>query len=177
MSRNWIRIRPSSQAIWHLFMPIVKLRAWSAHRDGSNVEYDTFVNLNGQPSFNGTLSDGVKYNLSQAAKNRKNVAQILRTLAQLPRTDVMLRRDIYDVARSILGRYVDFCISLAEASYSKKSDYIYTAMDAAEKLLGILRDLLASNQDFSLLKSLRLLKETAPVNPIFENTLKNNAES
>lgn len=165
------------QALWHLFMPIVKLRAWSARGDGSNVEYDTFVNLNGHRRFNGTLSDGVRYNLSLAAKHRKNAARILRTLAELPKTDAMLRRDIYDMARSILGRYVDFCISLAEASYSQRSDYIHTAMDAAEKLLGILRDLLASNQDFSLWESLRLLKETAPVNPIFENTLKNNAES
>jgi len=165
------------QALWHRFMPIVKLRAWSQNPDGTNEAYDAFVNINGHHRFTGTLSEAAVTNLGEAAKNQENAVHILRTLRELPVSDTMLRRDIYDIARAILGRYVDFSIRLAEAAYSKKDSYMYTAMDAAEKLMGLLRDLMASHEDFSLLETLRRLRETAPVNPIFETTLKNNAES
>ena len=50
-------------------------------------------------------------------------------------------------------------------------------MDWIREALHLLGDIVKSSQEFSLCDSLDRLKEYAPVNPVFEHTLKGNAEN
>jgi len=87
----------------------------------------------------------------------------------------MINRDIVDVVRTVLGRFTDCAVRLAEIHYLEKDSRMYADMEAARNLLKTLCALYASHSDFSLLHSLRLLEKTTEINPNFEITLKRNA--
>ena len=162
------------QGIWHLFMPIVQLRSWSADVNGGR---DSFVTIRDSASFRDKPYPYNGKNAQDGLANQSGAVSVLRKLAKMPTEDQMLRRDIFDIARTVIGRYTDIAIRLAETNYLRKDRYMFTAMEAASSLMGLLRDLLASHKDFSLLESLLRLQRTAPTNPNFERTLKNNAEN
>lgn len=95
----------------------------------------------------------------------------------------LLKRDIYDILRTICQRYIQFYTILAFDAYKEHKNegiqnyeifkkYTITAME----LLSCLTCILGGHKDFSLNVSLEKLKKTAPVNPLFEKTLKKNAE-
>jgi hypothetical protein len=85
-------------------------------------------------------------------------------------------RDLYDLARTILTRYLNGLTLTLCRQYSRGE----AVEDTAEKLLRLLSlygDFLASNQEYSLFATLRALNETAPVNPNFTPTLKRNCDN
>lgn len=161
------------QEVWRRFMPIVQLRAWSSTGEGG----DTFVRICDRAQFRDEPYWLIGRDAADGRDNQPNAVWILRTLSGLRTDDEMLHRDILDIARTVLGRYVDCAIHLAEGLYTAKDPNMYPVMDAAEKLMGALRDILGSHADFSLRESLRHMQAVAPTNPNFEITLKNNAEN
>ena len=163
--------------IWRRFMPIVQLRSWNPDNAVAHHGSDTFVLIRERARFDGQPYAYYGRSAEDGLANQDNAVSILRKLAALPADDPMVRRDIYDIARTILGRYVDIAIRLAETACLAKDRYMFTAMEAAQALMGYLRDLMASHEDYSLYESLLRLQRTAPTNPNFEVTLKNNAEN
>ena len=95
--------------------------------------------------------------------------------------DSMLRRDVYDMARTVIGRYVDYGMHRIVALYSGwlagEAVILSQAerlLAATEALLATLADLLGGHEDYSLYISLKKLREVTTVNPCFEDTLKEN---
>ena len=163
--------------VWKAFMPMVQLRSWNADNACAHHGSDTFVLIYERARFDDAPYPFCGRSPEQGEANRSHAVSVLRTLAELQADDNMVLRDIYDIARTVLGRYVDFAIRLAETAFLRKDSYMYAVMDAAEALMKSLRDLMASHTDYSLLDSLHHMQNTAPTNPNFEITLKNNAEN
>lgn len=168
---------PVLQEVWKAFMPMVQLRSWNADNACAHHGSDTFVLIYERARFDDAPYPFCGRSPEQGEVNRSHAVSVLRTLAELQADDNMVLRDIYDIARTVLGRYVDFAIRLAETAFLRKDSYMYAVMDAAEALMKSLRDLMASHTDYSLLDSLHHMQNTAPTNPNFEITLKNNAEN
>lgn len=165
------------QEIWRRFMPIVQLRSWSPDGQIAHDGSDTFVLIRDRARFEDKPYPFYGRSAEDGYANQNSAVSVLRKLAGLPKDDPMVLRDVCDIARTVIGRYVDIAIHLAETMYLQKNKYMFTAMDIASALMEQLRDLLASHEDYSLLESLRRLERTAPTNPHFERTLKNNAEN
>ncbi len=169
---------PTMKKIWDEFMPIVQMRSWSVDETILHHGSDTFPLIWERAKFDGTPTPMKGRSPQEAAELQRNAVTVLRALAKLTPTDEMRRRDIYDIARTVLGRYVDCAIHLAEQLYNdKKIDDMHVSMDAALKLMEALRDVLATHEDFSMLASLRRLHTVTKTNPNFEPTLKQNAEN
>lgn len=113
------------------------------------------------------------------AKMAEDAAWILETLATIDLTDDMIRRDAYDIARTLIGRYIhvaqgDVIARMIDWKNGKDCEVLPLYQKAAA-LLEILCQVLAGHDDYSLVASLKRLQEEHPVNPVFEHTLKENA--
>lgn len=163
--------------IWHEFMPIVEIRAWSSYRtqgyDQSDNDIFTIVINRAQFCGDPTRFDS---RLESAGELKASAAKILRALAGITTDDEMQRRDIYDISRTVLGRFVDFGIMRAQKLFLTGHDPS-EAMELTLRLNRILAGVLAGHEDFSLWKTLCRLREVTDTNPDFEVTLKHNAEN
>lgn len=162
--------------IWQDFMPIVQMRSWNP-TDSRNMAWgqDTFVRLQDRARFEDAPYLFYGRNPEDGKAHQAEAVKVLRALAKIQPDDEMLRRDICDIARTVLGHYTDCAIRLAEVHYLSHSDHMSDAMEAALRLMKSLCMLYASHSDFSLLETLHRLERTTEVNPNFELTLKNNA--
>jgi hypothetical protein len=83
-----------------------------------------------------------------------------------------IKRDAIDIVRTTVGRFLNFLLVAAlhenDVNVVKKQKELYM------ELVGALSVLLNANDDFSVYKTLEALKATAPTNPDFERTLKEN---
>lgn len=104
--------------IWRDFMPIVEMRSWNPTNSiDMNFSQSTFVWLEERAKF----EDG-EYNYygrspEDAMANQKAAVSVLLALAELAFEDEMQRRDIFDIARTVISRYLDCGIRLAELCY------------------------------------------------------------
>ncbi len=84
-----------------------------------------------------------------------------------------IRRDVIDLARTVLGRCLNFLVIRAlenreNRAEVKKIQALY--LDTLEQM----RRLLSTTADFSVFATLRAVQSTAPTNPRFETALKRN---
>lgn len=106
---------------------------------------------------------------------------ILSTLAELNTDDELVLRDIYDIARAVIGRYIH--VGVHEAGLmvyrwkggGEKPHGALKLMDKSIELARVLTEVLGQHNDYSLLHSYQKLFDEAPVNSCFERTLKENA--
>ena len=162
--------------IWQDFMPIVQMRSWNpVNSIYMSIGQDTFVRITERATFEDKPYSYYGRNPEGAAAHRQEAVRVLRELAKIKPDDEMLKRDITDISRTVLGRFTDCAIRLAEILYLSKNKAMFDAMEAAVCLMKLLCKVLASHSDFSLLETLNGLKRTTEVNPNFEKTLKTNA--
>ena len=163
-------------AIWRTFMPVVQMRSWSPSNSRTMFwGQNTFVWMIERATFEDKPYPYLGRSPEEAASHQMQAVQVLTQLARIVPDDDMLRRDICDIARTVIGRYVDCAIRLAEIRYLNKDSRMKEAMDASLGLIYALRDVLATHEDFSLLESLQHLQSVTETNPNFEKTLKINA--
>ncbi|MEG0767672.1 MAG: hypothetical protein RR482_08140, partial [Clostridia bacterium] len=111
---------------------------------------------------------------------RDSVPRLLRALADIAPDTAMLRRDMVDIARTLLGRRIHFglmhlqCMvrdwkmdACARADIDAQLAILPEAMQSLAALLGC-------HADYSMYASLLQLGQECPVNPDFEPTLKHN---
>jgi len=106
----------------------------------------------------------------------QSVCEALRILAPLAtHPDEMTRRDVYDLARTVLTRYVNAACLLIETRFvqSKPIEQICAQTLA---LAECYTALLETHEDYSLACTMEHLRQTAPVNPLFPETLKKNCD-
>ena len=178
--------------IWEKFLPVIKMRGFvgpqQSHAfligehafnlrtyiyNGSDLSSDPRP-LFYQKEFLRIFSDAFKV-----------MPGLLRDLAKIDysSSSSFLKRDMIDIARSIVGRLIlgGICKFSLEYDAFRKGDgtrekliHLYQILD---KVYPLLTDLLDVHEDYSLYDSLRELQEKHECNPDFEQTLKGNAEN
>ncbi|MBR4863476.1 MAG: hypothetical protein IKU07_02775 [Oscillospiraceae bacterium] len=182
---------PMSEA-WQTAMPVIKLGDWGSRtqRDPQSPNYEDYANMTYthtdlwtrftlfliRPDSEDPILRKFFNKRIQKYEAVKGAAAL--ALNQLPRDidpleSPMVFRDVADIVRTMLGRYMNLIIMVAtdrkgETETLQKLQKVYQLlMDIAVRLLGIC-------PDFSMAQTLEALRETAPVNPNFEITLKHN---
>ena len=105
----------------------------------------------------------------------ENITIALKNLTKNPEAlkETFVLRDSVDIARTVLGRFLNYTIINALCSIGDK-DGLEALKKRYMELLDIMSDILSLNTDFSLYHSLKELRKVAPTNPDFEITLKRN---
>ena len=170
-------VKPLSK-IWQEFMPIVQLAAWSIDDSYEQTGNDIFPAIIRRADFNKIRADEYYGALEKALSYKAVAADVLLRLARISTNDEMTVRDIYDIARTVIGRYINAAILGAEYLYATNApiESIKSVMTIAESLMETLSELLGSHEDYSLYASLCKLETVTETNPSFEHTLKENAE-
>lgn len=168
----------------------MELSSWSKEPPVSEGVTDLFENIVRMAKFSGEISEAGTRLLSEAERNRKTAAEILLGLGEMVEpasADELLRRDLFDMARTVVGRYVNFGIMHCERVYGEiisgqdEGGSGLTEMDHMMRetvgLLESLADLLSLHDDYSMYASLKRLESVTDTNPNFEMTLKRNGEN
>lgn len=166
------------KAVWHEFLPIISLTAWntddSIRQSGSLI----FPRLAQGADFDKSKVEIYRHDLGERLAYIGTAAEVLSRLSEIEAEDAQMKRDMTDIARTVIGRFTDAFLLAAELDFAENGVGAKTVslLERARGLLRCLRDLLATHNDFSLYESLRLLQAETDTNPNFERTLKNNAE-
>lgn len=165
--------------LWHKFMPIVQLNAWSVDGTIQMHGQDIFPHVIERAEFKKEKAEQYREKIAPYVPCQQAAVGILKRLPEISAKDNMTERDLYDIARTVVGRYLNVAIRQAEWLYAvgKSADQLEKAMSVAEGLMNCLVQILGTHEDYSLLASLRRLQSVAETNPNFEKTLKNNAEN
>lgn len=164
--------------LWQMFMPIVQLAAWCVDRARQQTIYDIFPNIIARTYFKKESADYYRSSASMAFPLKDAAIEILTRLSTLSTKDEMTRRDAYDMARTIIGRYINTAILQVEYLYTAGAsvEEMERTMVIGESLLETLTGLLGTHDDYRLSASLAHLRSVTETNPHFEATLKENAE-
>jgi hypothetical protein len=165
-------------ALWHSFMPIVQLTAWSIDDTYQQSGNDIFPRIVKRADFDKENADHYRAKLAGAARLKDTASDILFRLSHISTGDKMTERDLYDIARTVIGRYINAAILKAEYLYAANAtmEDLERVMTVGEALLETLAQLLGSHEDYSLFSSLERINSVTETNPNFELTLKTNAE-
>ena len=164
-------------AIWKKMLPIARLITWAGPADESMIGDDLYEYIRERAPFK--AEEGKKYEIILAPfmETKAAAMEILSMLTEIPLDDEKTRRDAFDVARTVIGRFINAAILKAQICFTKgDSEGQEAASLAAIDLLSALTQVLGGHEDYSLLASLERLKTETETNPNFEKTLKNNAE-
>ena len=162
--------------IWQDLLPIASTMAWST--GGDKLEYDIFPFIIGRARFDKNRAEEYRKTVAPIAEQQRAAVSVLLRLAAIPLDDEMTRRDAFDIARTVLGRFANAAIAGAELLYAEGAalSSLRSAMDSALEIMTLLYKLLGSHSDYSLYETLERLRSVTDTNPDFERTLKNNAE-
>lgn len=149
---------------------------WSAD-DGRKLTTDLFFNIFDHFAFKENESaeryDGLIELLEKALFR---APEIEHALAGIDLADPRVRRDVWDIRRTLLGRRISLTILKLRRAYLTGGDVAPLCESCLEQTEA-LAALLAEHEDYSLRASLEKLKAVSPVNPQFERTLKENANN
>lgn len=110
----------------------------------------------------------------------KKTLSLIRALPEDIYSKPFIRRDVADILKTVVIKKIQY--SFIKLSYSilrwrrgeNEDEQIKTLLDYNEKMLCLFAEALALHEDNSMYHSLLELKKNRPVNPHFENTLKDN---
>ena len=165
------------RAIWHKFMPVVSLTSWSVDDSYQQRGNDIFPLIIERADFKPQRAAEYLARAKAALEIKKSACEILKMLASIPLEDELTKRDAYDIARTVIGRYINTAILVCEYFYAcgKPIEMLERNMDIALGLEECMVELLGSHYDYSLYSSLIKLCNVTDTNPNFEKTLKENA--
>jgi len=170
-------MRGKMREIWRDFMPIVQMRSWSP-TDSVTMFWgqNTFTWMIERASFEDKPYPYYGRSPEDARTCQKEAVRVLKALSEIETDDEMLRRDVFDIARTVMARYIDCGIRLAELQYFSKDAKMTETMDKTVDLMTSLSNLLSGHKDFSLFDSLEKMRAVTETKRDFEITLKHNAE-
>ena len=166
------------EAVWKKLMPIASLCAWSTGKMYYHADFDLFVQITRRAEFQKGKSESYRKKLVPLAELQESAVEILHTLSALSAEDALTERDFFDIARTVIGRYLNAAILSCQLHFAMGSPIaeLEAAMHLAERLMEHMVELLGAHDDYSLFKTLRRLETVGQTNPNFERVLKNNAE-
>ncbi len=167
------------QSVWTRFAPFVPLITWDNHQTElfcNVMRLITWV----EKEDSRIISD--EYASSEQMHFLSNDgAYILNLLGEIETDDMFVLRDLYDIARVLIGRYIHVGLHeiwvdmLRWKKGGTKPEHVLTLMDECLQLMEYMEIILAQHDDYSLRITYEKLFNEAPVNPSFEQTLKENA--
>lgn len=174
--------------VWQNMLPFIKLSDWGTFSDvkegdenyvkyfseySNNSFWTRPVNTVKVKLHNPTMQAYIDMRIKGALPLLEQVTKQIRVIANdesIPENE-FAKRDSIDIIRTAAGRFLDYLFaSILLGSTREREPKIKEYFN----LLDALKDLLSNSRDFSLYETLKSLKETAPVNPNFELTLKKN---
>lgn len=115
------------------------------------------------------------YKLRTHKAELERAPAVLRMASECYDEDPFIARDVMDIARTVLGRYMNFMllelVLCADEDAQKAKEIGRRFM----KLMDVMADLLYLHEDYSLSATMRKMEQEHPVTPGFETTLKRNA--
>lgn len=122
-----------------------------------------------------SIHDHFEYKLDTHRAELEGTADVLHlTLPFVESEDKFIRRDIMDICRTLIGRYMNFVLMRIILLSDTDNAETIELRAQFDKLLLLMGELLAHHEDYSLFASLKKLSEEAPVTKGFEQTLKRN---
>lgn len=167
-------------AIWKQFFPIIGLMHWNmddSEKAIMPIEY--FFNINWRYKIG--EKDFYEDKLPAFLKLRKSCMSILLQLKDFIGTeDEMLKRDCFDILKTVVGRYAHYLLVVAKRYYAKRdrkdnTAKLFALLDDVKALIGVLGDILGCYPEYTLNDSLRRLNEVHKVPDGFDRVLKENA--
>ncbi len=177
---------------WQKMLPFIKLGEWGG--EGTNypkhceklnlcsswyLHRDMWSNLilfiNSPDSKSISLKEYYLKKIKATEPLIKDTVAVINNLAEINSAvdNELILRDSIDIARTVLGRFLNFIIIKA-LCYLKDKGKLKVYKESYLNLLNIMAELLTLNDDFSIYHTLKDLEKTAPTNPNFEITLKRN---
>ena len=165
-------------ALWKRLMPIASLCAWSTGKMYYHADFDLFVQITRRADFQKAKAESYRKKLVPLAELQESAAEILQALSTLPAEDALTERDLFDIARTVIGRYLNAAILLCQLLYATDAPIaeLSESLRNAERLMECMVELLGAHTDYSLFVTLKRLQGVTETNPHFERVLKNNAE-
>ncbi|MBE6540482.1 MAG: hypothetical protein E7674_07060 [Ruminococcaceae bacterium] len=164
-------------SVWKTVLPLAKLMSWSKYEEVTPwVETDIFCRA---AYFLDMEKDDPRYDdyLLPLSKMQTESSKALEELSSLWNTEnEMQKRDCFDLARTVITRYLNGAFIKICREYIRKNDTRNLQNDTTE-LLQLYTRLLGENDEFTLYHTLEKLKKTHPVNPAFTPTLKRNCDN
>ncbi len=158
---------------------VVTREMWTNMFDGFIV---SFKNPYKTANFTHKVDNGISlhehfaYKLQAHASELSGSANVLLTAIPLvDSNDPFIRRDLIDICRTMIGRYMNFMLMRIILLADTDSAGTCAIRERFDKLMTLLGELLAHHEDYSMYLSLQKLSEEAPVTEGFEATLKRNA--
>lgn len=172
------KISSKMAKIWHKFMPLVEEASWTYNEERQIQLDNSFTDIIRHASFDKQYSSIYKRKADRIFTFIDNAIEILQEISTITATDEMTRRDLFDIARTVISRFLNANVYQSQYLYSINAPLsdIEASFDNCKELLNGLTNLLGLSEDFSLLSSFNRLHAVAKVNPNFETTLKNSAE-
>lgn len=180
------------ESAWKTALPVIKLGDWGSRtqRSADEENYEDYAKMTYSHTDIWTrltlflsLPDSNDPVLRKFFKKRLQKYSLVKgaaanSLLQLPHKisqseNPFVYRDTIDLVRTMLGRYMNLIIMTA-VEHTEKTDYIMKLKAQYASLMEIMVRLLALSPDYSMLTTLNELRTSAPVNPDFEKTLKQN---
>ena len=163
---------------WKNLMPISKLMTWGTYDENEVILFDDlYENIKARAKFDESEFERNVTLLKPFNDAKKYAIKVLKTLKNININDTQIERDVYDIIRTIIGRYINACLLKAQIAYVKNDvNSLNTISNSTIELLKNLALLLGGHKDYSLLASLKQLETETITNPNFEETLKNNSE-
>lgn len=175
-------------SIWQKFLPFMMQGDWGGYskrergEEGSIEYYNKWISHSDvwvKPYDLCGLTDDERYakqinmKVKDALGELPAVIEVIEGLIRIGRWgDSFFTRDAIDIIRTVLGRFLNLIIS--SALYENDAKKLRKKRELYFKMHDILRDLLSINNDFSVYETLGTIQKTAPTNPRFEKTLKEN---
>ena len=174
---------------WQKFLPFVMLGDWGGYSRREENEpnalefYNTWVSHSDlwvNPLKVLHLKDDIRYckqtnfKIERSKTTLSNVIGAIESLASYEELwgNNFFKRDAIDIIRTALGRYMNFL--LASALYDTDIEIVKKKQEVYFILHDTLKKLLSLSDDFSVYQTLIAIQTTAPTNPNFEKTLKEN---
>ena len=125
-----------------------------------------------------SIYDHFEYKLKAHKAELESAAGLLRRVAELcDSDDRFISRDLMDIARTALGRYMNFMLARLIICVDEDNARACAIRAEFDKLMYLMGELLACHDDYSLNASFKRLAEEAEVTEGFETTLKRNASA
>ncbi len=160
--------------LWKSFLPAIECGYWNFHQ----FYGESFAHLNaaGPETVSFKRASAMKLEADRLRPCLKGCGPALGKLAETDLSGVMVRRDAIDLARTAAARLFQYLYNTLPGYVLEKKD-CSGAIELMRGLLSAMTDVLAASPEFSLNHSLTDLRKAGHVNPIFEHTLKCNAEN
>ena len=166
--------------IWTRFFPIVQLMHWNMDQTRPAImPIEYFFNINWRYKIE--TIDFYDEKLPRFLSLRKDVIALTEEIAPFLQTnDELLRRDCYDILKTLYGRYIHYTMALCKRYYAKaakKNDFsiVFEMLEGCRAMIAKLGEFLGCRDEYTLQDSLQKLAAVHPIPDDFERVLKDNA--